>query len=224
MISLLQIRAARALLGWKQSELAEASGISVPAIARLEQGMGNPRADTIEALQIAFEAHNIEFFGENGVDLRRDGFRIDILEGIEGMQTIWDDVAVKCADRKGEFLMSGIDERYWMKFGDKVSDEMRRRFKAKVRSRLLIKEGDNLCLGSDDTYRCVPNAVFGQTPYFVYADRYALINLDPMRIVLIRSQSVADTFRKQFDFNWGLGEPVKNPKIMHPLFDGSQHL
>jgi hypothetical protein len=60
--------------------------------------------------------------------------------------------------------------------------------------------------------------LFGQTPYFVYGDRYAIINWEPMRIIRIRSQSVADTFRKQFEFNWALGTPIKNPKILFPLF------
>lgn len=220
MISIPQIRAARALLDWKQSKLADASGVSVPAIARLEQSIGNPRASTLQALQTALENHGIEFYGEHGVNLRRDIFRLDIFEGPSGMQKIWDDVVVVCANRQSEFLMSSMDEAYWVKlYGDQVGDEMKRRYEAKVRSRLLIKEGDHLCIGSDDTYRCVPSAIFGQTPYFVYADRYALINWDPLRIVLIRNQNVADTFRQQFEFNWSLGTPVQNPKILYPLFD-----
>lgn len=219
MISIAQIRAARALLDWKQGKLAEVSGVSIPAIARLEQDTGNPRTNTLNAIRNAFESHGIEFFGENGVNLVKDIFKVDTFTGLEGMQIIWDDVVNKCANRKSEFLMSSMDERIWIKlFGDKVGDEMKRRHNSKIKSRLLIKEGDNLCVGSDDTYRCVPNAVFGQTPYFVYADRYALINWDPLKIVLIRSQQMADTFRKQFDFNWSLGTPIKNPKIMFPLF------
>jgi transcriptional regulator with XRE-family HTH domain len=200
--------------------VAQASGVCVPAIARLEQNTGNPRAGTLDAIQRAFEKNGIEFFGDSGVDLRKEIFKIDIFEGAEAIQKIWDDVvATLQGNGGGELLMSGMNERLWIEFyGDKLGDEMKRRFKAGIRSRLLIKEGDNLCVGSDDTYRCVPEAVFGQTPYFVYADKYALIPLKPKRIVLIRSQSVADTFRKQFEFNWKLGTPVKNPKILYPLF------
>ena len=47
MITFQQVKAARALLGWKQSDLAKASGMSLPAIARLEQGGSSPRFDTI---------------------------------------------------------------------------------------------------------------------------------------------------------------------------------
>jgi predicted transcriptional regulator len=41
------IRAARAVLGWSQPDLAEQSGVSVVAIARLESGMAVPRITTL---------------------------------------------------------------------------------------------------------------------------------------------------------------------------------
>jgi transcriptional regulator with XRE-family HTH domain len=222
MITLPQIRAARALLGWTQAELAEASGISIPAIARLEQGIGNPRADTVQSVQNAFETNGVEFNGESGVNLQREIFEIKIFDDADAMEKIWDDIVASFARQdRGELLMSGMDERLWIEiYGDRLDDEIKRRKQAGIKPRLLIKEGDNLCLGSDDVYRCVPEAVFGQAPYFVYADKYAVINWGKKpRVVLIRSQSVADTFRKQFEFNWGLGTAVKNPKILYPVID-----
>ena len=61
-----QIRAARALLGWKQTDLAEHSGISVPSIKNVERGATDPRMSTIEAIQRAFEMAGVEF-SEHGV-------------------------------------------------------------------------------------------------------------------------------------------------------------
>jgi transcriptional regulator with XRE-family HTH domain len=58
-----QIKAARALLDWKQADLAEASGVSLSTIRRyeaqyqLEQVSDSNR----EALQRAFEGAGIEF-------------------------------------------------------------------------------------------------------------------------------------------------------------------
>jgi transcriptional regulator with XRE-family HTH domain len=62
-----QLRAARGLLGWSQSELATRAGLSLPTIKRLEAGFG-PRVSN-EArgkMQQAIEAAGIEFIDENG--------------------------------------------------------------------------------------------------------------------------------------------------------------
>jgi transcriptional regulator with XRE-family HTH domain len=63
-----QMRAARALLRWDQTQLAEASKVSVPSIKRLEGQPGPLAAQerTIDALQSALEAAGIIFIAENG--------------------------------------------------------------------------------------------------------------------------------------------------------------
>lgn len=70
-----QLRAARALLGWSQERLSEASGVSIPTIKRLEPGAGlvQTRVDTLDKLRRALEAAGVEFTngGEPGVKLRR---------------------------------------------------------------------------------------------------------------------------------------------------------
>ena len=67
-VSTEQIKAARALLGWSQRALAEASGISIPTIKRLEAVPGplGGRADTISALISTLERSGIEFIKRNG--------------------------------------------------------------------------------------------------------------------------------------------------------------
>ena len=70
-----QLRAARALLGWSQERLADASGVSIPTIKRLEPGVGlvQTRVDTLDKLRRALEGAGVEFTngGEPGVKLRR---------------------------------------------------------------------------------------------------------------------------------------------------------
>ncbi len=78
MITIEQLRAARGLLGWSQSELAERAGLSLPTVKRLEAGFG-PRVseEARAALQRAIEAAGVEFIEENGgglgVRFRRPG-------------------------------------------------------------------------------------------------------------------------------------------------------
>lgn len=56
-----QIKAARALLGWKQTDLAEKSGVSLPSIKNIERSATDPRMSTMNALQAAFEAAGLKF-------------------------------------------------------------------------------------------------------------------------------------------------------------------
>lgn len=67
MISIRQIKAARALLAWSQADLAEASGVSEPTIARLEFRMDRLAVVlTREKLIAALEKAGCEFIPENG--------------------------------------------------------------------------------------------------------------------------------------------------------------
>jgi predicted transcriptional regulator len=67
-VSIRQIKAARALLGWSQDDLAKKAGISVPTIKRLEAAEGDigGRAETGAALVAALEKAGVEFIAENG--------------------------------------------------------------------------------------------------------------------------------------------------------------
>jgi transcriptional regulator with XRE-family HTH domain len=68
---LAQMRGARGLLGWTQADLAEASGISLPTIKRMEAvGPGRSAGDTIATIQKAFEAAGVVFIPDNGARAR----------------------------------------------------------------------------------------------------------------------------------------------------------
>jgi transcriptional regulator with XRE-family HTH domain len=69
-----QIRAARALLGWSQPQLADHSRVAQATIARLERAAVVPRIDTLNAVREALEAGGVEFLPESGG--RGDGVRL----------------------------------------------------------------------------------------------------------------------------------------------------
>jgi transcriptional regulator with XRE-family HTH domain len=66
-VTIEQLRAARGLLGWSQSELAARAGLSLPTVKRLEAGFGPRVSDEARGkLQRAIEAAGLEFVEENG--------------------------------------------------------------------------------------------------------------------------------------------------------------
>lgn len=56
-----QIRAARALLGWKQIDLAKAAELSDMSIKNIERGTTDPRTSTIRAIRAALEQAGVIF-------------------------------------------------------------------------------------------------------------------------------------------------------------------
>jgi transcriptional regulator with XRE-family HTH domain len=67
MVTVEQLRAARGLLGWSQSELAARAGLSLPTVKRLEAGFGPRVSDEARSrLQRAIEAAGIALIEENG--------------------------------------------------------------------------------------------------------------------------------------------------------------
>ncbi|MCJ2031268.1 helix-turn-helix domain-containing protein [Methylobacterium sp. J-043] len=88
MLTAEQLRAARALIRWDQSDIASRAGVSPETIKRLER-MDGPllatKAATLQALRSAFEAAGVEFIPANGggpgVRLRHAGSPASAMSG-----------------------------------------------------------------------------------------------------------------------------------------------
>jgi transcriptional regulator with XRE-family HTH domain len=62
-----QIRAARALVGWSQTEVANAAGLSIPTVKRAEaEGGIKVSEDALRAIADALKKAGVEFIAENG--------------------------------------------------------------------------------------------------------------------------------------------------------------
>jgi predicted transcriptional regulator len=72
MITPRQIRAARALLGWSQQQLADRAIVSLNAVTRLEKGKVDSRVSTISAIEKTLSKAGVEFLpaGEKGEGVR----------------------------------------------------------------------------------------------------------------------------------------------------------
>ena len=62
-----QLRAARGLVGWSQTDLARRAGLSLPTVKRVETNLGiRVSNDARMKLRQALEAAGVEFIDENG--------------------------------------------------------------------------------------------------------------------------------------------------------------
>ncbi len=67
MITVAQLRAARALIGWSQPELAERSGVGIATVRRMEGARGLPKttAENVWKVQQALEDAGVIFIDQN---------------------------------------------------------------------------------------------------------------------------------------------------------------
>jgi transcriptional regulator with XRE-family HTH domain len=75
MLQTAQIRAARALLGWKQNDLAKAASVNIATVRRIEskEGAVMGYVSTLMRIQSAFEEAGISFLdndAEGGIGVR----------------------------------------------------------------------------------------------------------------------------------------------------------
>ena len=66
MLSVCQIKAARAFLGWSAIELAKNSAVGIATIRRyeLQDGIPSAHASVLKAIKLCFESAGIEFTGD----------------------------------------------------------------------------------------------------------------------------------------------------------------
>ncbi len=208
MITIQQVKAARALLDWKQSDLADACGLSLTAINNLERGIGSPRVETIQVIRHTMETAGIEFTDGEGVRKRGEIIEVHVFEGPKFI-TQMNDYGFPFLKAAGEGMLCGIDERKFVEYGkyevkryeDFVHSE-------KISERIIIRENDTFILSEPHAYRWVSEGLIGKVPYMIFGEVFILIMWDIKKTICIRNPSLTDSFMRQFEFLWGMGMPL----------------
>lgn len=206
MITAKQLRAARALLSWSQSDLGKQSGIAVPTIANIETESTVARKDTLAALQKTLEDNGIEFLPGNGV--REKDKIITVYEGDEAEEQLLNDIyETMLKEGEGsEVLIYGLEEMDPKKEPQAFAlakAQLDRLAKAGVTERILGREGNTHFIAPWHSYRWVPAENGFKTPFFIYGTKIAL-NKDtsPYKSIVIDDYLFADTCRHLFNFAW----------------------
>jgi len=202
-----QIRAARALLDWSQSDLADHSGLSQTGVARIENGTNKPNLNTIEKIETAFELADIEFLGTTGV--RKKTSEVKTLEGKEGFRRFMDDVYQTAKTTGGDIcLFNGkpslfykwLDESWYEEHSERMSKE-----KDNFNLRIIIEEEDKLQIASDFAeYRWFPKELFNERTLYAYGNKIAFMIFEDNNILIrmIENKEFAESFKVLFDIAW----------------------
>ena len=115
MITAAQLRAARALLGIDQRELADIAGLSVPTIQRMEasEGVIRGNVDSLMKLISALQGAGLELIGEGAVSTDEDIVRIKRIRKATKLLIALGDCAVtgNVTSMRNPFGIDGIMDR-----------------------------------------------------------------------------------------------------------------
>ena len=204
-----QIRAARALLGWSQSDLADQAGLSQTGIARIENGTNQPNSQTIAKIEAAFDKADVEFLDDSGVRKVKD--RLKILEGKNSLQQLQDDIYHTLSGKGGEVLLLGMDEVSPDEKADYEYTKMHieRLRKAGIKERILVENTEDNYLAPKEWYKTMSAEYFCPHTVFIYDTKIALTLREPhFRVLILDNPFFAECLKTFFNFIWDHAEKV----------------
>ncbi len=203
-----QIRAARALIGWSQGDLAEHAGLSQTGIARIENGSNQPNSTTLEKIVSAFDDVGIIFI-LGGVQKAQD--TLTILDGEDSLRKLQDDIYHTLKINKGEVLLLGVNE---IMANEKENYEytkmhIKRLKDAGISERILIKEGKKEFIAPKSWYRTIPQEYFSPHTVFIYDEKIALALRTPHnKVLILENIFFSDSIKSFFNMLWDNGKDI----------------
>ena len=212
-----QIRAARALLNWSQSELADRVGMTQASIARLEGGSSKPNQSTLDKIEYAFENADIEFLGRDG--LRKRKRDIQQLKGRDGLIGLMEDIRDTAESGFNEICLYNARPENWMKWVDKdwFYENYSKRMALAINKddmRIIVEDGnENLVSRGHGTYRYFPKELFTDSnkSLYLYGQKIAFLEFlkDDIRVLIFDNAPFTESFRTLFDIAWNhVAKPI----------------
>jgi transcriptional regulator with XRE-family HTH domain len=222
MITVQQCRAARGLLGWTQQDLANAAGLSKTAINNFEKGHSDIKAESLRAIRRAFEALEIEFMGEFG--LQKSAESIKIFKGMSSFDDLMHDISETLKQHEGEILLSTTNVHFWNRLPSDRKEKPESMAAASLAGwRILCPEGTAMRPAMGNLCRWLPRKVEQAAPsLFIYGSKLALELWDQAMIVVINSPAASAAERRRFEYLWqsSATPSARKSKTADPLRDG----
>lgn len=202
MLSIEQIKMARALLGWDQATLAEKSGVSLPQIASIEsRKVKSPRLGTLTAINNAFVHAGAEF-KDGGVFPKTDP--TTRLSGEGWFLKVMDDIYDTLKDEHNkEMLIFGGDNRV---SPPAAIEKFRNLCDMGVTIREMVEEDNTYLMGREENYRWIPKKYFQNYVTVIYADK--VCNSFHNNGLLIKDKNWANAERNRFELLWSQLPPL----------------
>lgn len=196
LITIEQIKAARALLGWTQKDLAHHAELTVDHIRNFEGGRSRP-LEVLESVYRTFSIHGIQFVSGGAILSQASSYILDsymdLLNAIS-----------KEMPEGGEILKHCVDDRRSTADVIEKVQEMR---KAGVKDRLTISDDNTYITGYPGQYRQIPKNYFASSEVvIIYLNKVAFF-VDG-KVLVIVSDALSRVFKDQFEYWWKQGKKL----------------
>ncbi|MCB9963571.1 MAG: helix-turn-helix domain-containing protein [Rhodospirillales bacterium] len=215
MISVSQIKAARGLIDWSQTRLAEACHLTQRTLTGIETGKTRPTTETLLKIQMVLEENGVEFI-EGGVRQKKQ--HLEIIRGEDFALKLMDKL-YKILEETGakEVLLNGINQKHLPdNVRVKVNEYRQKILRMGVRERFLVPEtmSPKYITAKQEDYRRLPDQYFlDTTPTFILDDYYVIMFFDLHEIWFIKNKSLALFQRRLFELLWKTGKPFPSDPL-----------
>lgn len=203
MITITQIKAARALLGWTQNHLAKAANLSLPAINNIERSLVSPRKETLQAIENALCLGGVIFIDQSGVQLQQPELETQVIEGPEWLKE-YDEFLFSHLNSAEDLLdLFSCDEEQWIIHGSTTNAKYyEHKQKVRFKERILIPRKQHFITNSRDVYRLYNDNAFGETSWQIFGPYVAHIMWMKRQVLLLKSPTLVASHRILFNELW----------------------
>ncbi|NQU97960.1 hypothetical protein HQ533_00695 [Candidatus Woesearchaeota archaeon] len=143
-------------------------------------------------------------------DFQRQDIGVEVHKGKEGFKTMLND----CLRVGKDIVGFGIDEtKFKKRFPIIMEQFFKKEEEAGMHERLLTSEKAKFTYNKKTTnYRYIPEEYFNPTPTIVFGNKVAIINWEPLTIIFIENEGLADSYRKHFELLWKMAKKIQRNK------------
>ena len=202
-VSVDQLKAARSLLNWSQSDLAQRSGYSLPTINNIERGQYEAHSVTMDDIIQTFEQAGIQFIDGPGVRIDNSAFQVKCYEGSDALHYLLTKIGLAFGEEGGELYLSGLDENILQEKAEKDLKKLQKKLgKNIVVKTMCHKSQSNSLIFQNMQKKVVPDSV-PLVPCFIYKNRVAIVMLkNPVHVAILYNEQLVEHHTKLFNYLW----------------------
>lgn len=197
-----QLRAARSLLNWSQTELSKKSGYALATINNIERGQYQAHPQTLNNIVQTFEEAGIQFIDGPGVRIDISSFRIKCYEGSDALHYLFKKILASL-EQGGELYICGIDEKMLKTTAAQEIKLMQTHLKKEVTVHILNNRSCSAGLTFHNLKKKVVTDDVPLIPFICYGERIAIILMgNPIYVAIMYNKKLSEKYIAQFNYIW----------------------